>query len=76
MPKDAVAPVEIRSDEILTVKLFCEKYPAFPPGGVRWQIFNQDTNGFGEAGAFIKLGRRNLINVPKYFARVRRGGSK
>ena len=49
----------------LTVRQFAYKYPAFSESSLRWLIFNQETNGF--AAAFVKLGRRILINEKRFF---------
>ena len=47
------------------------RYHAWPPqGGLRHLKFNQDRNGF--AGAFVKCGRRVLINEAKFFECVAR----
>jgi hypothetical protein len=50
-----------------TVHQFITKYPAFALGGIRAQIFNEDTNGLKASGAVIRNGRRGLINETKYF---------
>ena len=50
-----------------TVKQFCERYPAFTNGGLRFQIFNESNNGLKAAGAIIRNGRKVLINEDKYF---------
>jgi len=50
-----------------TVKQFVKENPAFTDGGVRYQIFNEDENGLKEAEAIIRLGRKVLIDVEKYF---------
>jgi len=50
------------------VQQFATKYPAFSVGGLRHQIFNEDSNGLKTAGAIVRNGRRVLINEPKYFA--------
>lgn len=49
----------------LTVKQFANKYPAFHESSLRWLLFNQDRNGF--SAAFVKLGRRVLIDEQKFF---------
>jgi len=54
----------------LTVNQFCEKHKAFKVGGVRSQIFNEDTNGLKKSGAIVRNGRKVLINESKYFAWV------
>jgi len=53
-----------------TVPQFSENNPAFPVGGLRWQIFNEDKNGLKNAGAIVRVGRKVLIDVDKYFAWV------
>ncbi|MEW8074145.1 MAG: hypothetical protein AB2826_27435 [Candidatus Thiodiazotropha sp.] len=50
-----------------TVKQFIKENPAFSEGGVRWEIFNEETNGLKESGAILRKGRRVFINVPRYF---------
>lgn len=51
----------------LTVVQFCERHPAFTVGGIRWQIFHEDTNGLKKTGAIVRNGRKVLINESKYF---------
>ena len=52
---------------LLTVPQFAEQYAAFSVGGLRWQIFCSEKNGLKESGAIIRLGRKVLIDVKKYF---------
>ena len=49
-----------------TVKQFCHDNPAFSEGGVRWQIFNENTNGLKESGAIVRMGRKVLIDEDKF----------
>jgi len=51
-----------------TVNQFCERYPAFTKGGMRFSIFNEESNGLAESGAIVRMGRKVLINEPKWFA--------
>jgi hypothetical protein len=51
----------------LTVNQFCEKHPAFRPGGIRYQIFNEKTNGLAASGAIVRMGTKVLINEEKWF---------
>jgi hypothetical protein len=51
-----------------TVQQFVERHPAFTLGGMRAQIFNEDTNGLKESGAIVRNGRRVLIKESAYFA--------
>ena len=48
-------------------KQFCEKYPSFNLGGIRFQRFNEDTNGAKELGVFVSIGSRVYVNPPRYF---------
>lgn len=47
---------------LYTVKQFSEAEPAFSEGGLRWLIFNEETNGMKAAGAFPKCGGKRLIH--------------
>jgi len=51
----------------LTVKQFCKQNPAFAEGGIRFQIFNEKTNGLAESGAIVRLGRKILIKPELVF---------
>jgi hypothetical protein len=51
-----------------TVNQFVARHPAFTLGGMRAQIFNENTNGLKEAGAIIRNGRKVLIKESAYFA--------
>jgi hypothetical protein len=51
-----------------TVRQFSERYPAFPPGGLRWLIFNERHNGLCEFGAIVRVGRKVLIDEPRFFS--------
>ena len=56
-----------QTPNLLTVRQFVEKHSAFNVGGLRYQIFNEDSNGLKEAGAIIRLGRKVLIDADRYF---------
>ena len=58
---------------LVTISQFSKQNPAFPEGGLRWQIFNEDTNGLREAGAIIRIGRKVLIDTNRYFQWVYAG---
>ncbi len=49
-----------------TVKQFSQDNPAFSESGLRWQIFNENTNGLKESGAIIRMGRKVLIDEDKF----------
>ena len=52
---------------LLTVRQFCNRNPFITEGGLRFQIFNRQTNGLEKSGAIIRLGRKVLIDEPRYF---------
>jgi|LWDU01.1.fsa_nt_gi hypothetical protein len=52
---------------LFTVKQFVEKHAAFTEGGLRDNIFNEETNGLAKIGAVVRNGRRVLINEEKFF---------
>jgi hypothetical protein len=49
----------------LTVKQFCQRYPAFSHGGMRWLLFHRKENGLEHA--VLKVGRKVLIDVDQFF---------
>ena len=53
---------------LLTIRQFAEKHPAFPQGSLRHMRFNAETNGFKPA--FLTVGRKVLIDEAKFFAIV------
>jgi hypothetical protein len=53
-----------------TVQQFAKRHPAFTVGGLRYQIFNAESNGLKQAGAIIRVGRKVLIHEHNYFAWV------
>jgi hypothetical protein len=56
-----------------TVKQFTEKNPAFSVGGIRSAIFWKREE-LEAAGAIAHLGRRVLIDEPRFLQFVRDGG--
>ena len=51
-----------------TVKTLANKHPGLiREGGLRWEIFNKDTNGLAESNAIIKHGGKILIDADRYF---------
>ena len=57
-----------------TIKQFTEHHNAFNHGGMRHLIFHEETNGLKESGAIIRVGRKILINEPKFFSWLENGG--
>jgi len=54
---------------LLTVRQFSQKHPAFPEGGLRHTIFHSDKNGFAEA--IVRVGRKVLIDENKFFSCIK-----
>jgi len=52
--------------DIMTVKGFAQRFPTFSEGALRWMIFRKTKNGFDKA--FVKVGRRLLIDVEEFFS--------
>jgi len=51
-----------------TVKTLSAKHPGvIREGGLRWEIFNKETNGLAESKAIIKHGGKVLIDADLYF---------
>jgi len=69
IPSDDEPECSIKSNtevpNLLTVEQFCNKHPAFKPGGLRHLIFHEEINGLKEA--FLRVGRRRLINEKIFF---------
>ena len=54
-----------------TVKQIAELNPAFSEAALRWIRFNAETNGF--ESAFVKVGRRVLIDLTEFEERLEDG---
>ena len=51
-----------------TVKTLAKKHPGLiSEGGLRWEIFNKNSNGLAESRAIIKHGGKVLIDSDLYF---------
>lgn len=51
-----------------SVKGMAEKFPdVCSKGGLRWQIFNEEINGLKQSGVIVRVGRKVLINIDRYF---------
>lgn len=52
------------SNNLLTIKQFCNAYPAFSIGGIRALIFNAEKNGFTNViKRFSPTGKRGKILI-------------
>ena len=54
-----------------TVAEFAQRHSFLTEGGLRFQIFNAENNGLAESGAIVRLGRRVLLDEPKYFGWIK-----
>lgn len=61
------APVVV--PEFLTVKQYAEHFPWPTESGLRWAIFHAASNGL--ESALIRVGRRIIIDVPKFHEWIR-----
>jgi len=52
--------------KLRTVNQLVAENPALTTGGLRWDIFNADSNGLHKSGAIIRKGRKILIDPEKY----------
>ena len=59
---------------ILTVQQWKQQHEWPSEGGLRYLIFNSERNGF--SGAFLRIGRRVLIDEKKFFECVDRVGTQ
>ncbi|HKQ22887.1 MAG TPA: hypothetical protein VJT81_00410 [Burkholderiales bacterium] len=57
--------------QIVTFRQFAEQNPAWTQASLRWLRFNQGTNGLQQAGAFVEIGRRVLLDKPAFFRWLR-----
>ena len=50
-----------------SIKHFTEDNPSFTQGGMRSLIFNEETNGLKDSGAILRVGRKILIDEPRFY---------
>lgn len=50
-----------------TIKQLVQENPAFTEGGIRWQLFNAQSNGLSDSGAIVRVGRRIYIDINRYY---------
>lgn len=69
-------PTHDAPPSFLTIAAGARKYASagFTEASLRWIAFNHETNGFGPA--FIKVGRRLLIDEAAFVACLRKGQGK
>lgn len=54
-------------NDLKSINLFIEDNPSFTHGGMRALIFNEETNGLKSSGAILRVGRKILIDEPKFY---------
>ena len=60
----------------VTVNQFVKSQPAFTNGGLRNLIFKEQTNGLRTSGAVVRVGRKILIDLDKFFIWIAEQGVK
>lgn len=61
---------------IFTVEQAANEIPALTEPAIRWHLFNRELNGLTKSGAVIKVGRRVLLDLPKYIEWLKSQGGK
>ncbi len=64
----------METPNFMTIKQFCEKQKAFTTGGLRSLIFYRGDDALA-AGAISRMGRRILIDEPRFLAWIQAGGA-
>jgi len=62
------SPSENLLSELMTIRQFSEKFPAFSQGNLRWLIFQSPLNGLEASGCLIRVGRRILISPSRFWS--------
>lgn len=65
----------MENSALLSIKQFCDKNPAFSPGGVRSALFYRGDLA-EQAGAVVRFGRRILVDEARFLDWVRSGGAR
>ncbi len=58
------------------VNTLAAKHPGLNKGGIRWAIFNAETNGLAASGALIRMGRKVLLDESLFLEWLRGGNAK
>lgn len=69
--KEALNKSESSIPKMITVKQFCELYPWPTESGIRSYIYRAEELEMTEA--FVRVGRRVLIDVDKFFQIIQEG---
>lgn len=68
-PLPAPTPAPVNPTSLYPITEWPHPWP--PIGGMRWIIFNAAANGF--ASAFVRVGRRILVDEAEFFRCVEKG---
>lgn len=61
--------VETQSlDDILPAEEVHARHPHIPVSTLRWQGHQRKLNGAEDAGAFLMVGKKLMVNMPKYMS--------
>lgn len=60
------------SPQLLTVRQFCDSYPWPTSSGMRAMIYKAEELGLSDA--FIRIGRRVLVDVNRFFMLIKERG--
>ncbi|MEM7618677.1 MAG: hypothetical protein AAF244_04765 [Pseudomonadota bacterium] len=61
-------------NNLLTVKQFSQKHPAFSEASLRYHIFNEESNRLSPA--LLRVGRKILIKEEAFFNWIENQGGK
>ena len=63
---------------LIRVNAFAAKHAetGIKPGGLRWQIFNEQHNGLADFDVIVRNGRAVYIDEDRYFEWLRSGGKR
>ena len=54
-------------NELKSIKIFLQDNPSFTEGGMRHLIFHENSNGLKKHSAILRIGRKVLIDEPKFY---------
>ena len=65
--------MSVKNTRLIPTTKWNEHHEWPPIGGMRWLIFNAETNGF--KSAFVRVGRRVLVDEAEFFRCVERNNN-
>lgn len=61
---------------LLSANQFSAAHPAFSGPSLRWLIFKANENGLEQSGAILRIGRKVLIDEPRFLSWARSQSSR